>query len=105
MRKLIIIIFVIVLSCSSLCAHRAYGDDSWSFVVLGDTRGDDYKNTGVSAYLPAIASKISALKPSAVFVAGDLINGGDTTTHGDYTAQFSNWKTAIKSVTDAGILI
>ena len=72
---------------------------------MGDTRGDDNPNTGVSTYLPAIASKISTLNPSAVFVAGDLINGGKIADHGDYTTQFGYWKTAMKSVSDASIPI
>ncbi|MCX5716332.1 MAG: autotransporter domain-containing protein, partial [Candidatus Omnitrophica bacterium] len=80
--------------------------------------------TGVSEYLPAIASVMAnpssvqsgAITPSAVFVSGDLINGNDlldpVTSLPDYRiqydTQFANWKSAtygMGAVYSAGIPI
>jgi len=104
MRKLVVLIFIVILSCGSLLCCRAYCDDTWSFVVMGDTRGDDTAAniTGVSTYLNAEASKIALLNPKAMFFSGDMINGDDLANSPDpnnpripYTTQFANWKAAM----------
>lgn len=109
-RPLIIRIFIITLSCTFLLYCRAYGD-TWSFVVMGDTRGDATSTppttTGVSQYLPVIASVIAnpssvqpgAITPSAVFFNGDIINGDDLPSV-NFDTQFQNWKTAMTKVID-----
>ncbi|MDD4873994.1 MAG: autotransporter domain-containing protein [Dehalococcoidales bacterium] len=111
-RKLVILTFIVVLYCCSLLCGRAFGAAPWSFAVIGDTRGaDTTTTTGVSEYLPAIASvmanpssvQANAITPSAVFVSGDLINGNDlldpTTLNPDYriqyNTQFANWSAAM----------
>ena len=95
-------LFIAILSCSSLLCCRAYCADTWSFAVIGDTRDNDPTATGVSQYLPAIASVMAkpssvnsgAITPSAAFVNGDLVNG-DSAFYLDYSTQFANWKTAM----------
>ncbi len=95
-------LFIAILSCSSLLCCRAYCADTWSFAVIGDTRDNDPTTTGVSQYLPAIASAMAnpssvisgAITPSAAFVNGDLVNG-DSAFYLDYSTQFANWKTAM----------
>ncbi|MCX5709522.1 MAG: autotransporter domain-containing protein [Candidatus Omnitrophica bacterium] len=121
-RKLVILTFIVVLYCCSLLCGRAYATTPWSFAVIGDTRGaDTTTTTGVSEYLPAIASVITnpssvqtgAITPSAVFVSGDLINGNDLLNSSgvpdyriQYDTQFANWKSTaygMGSVYAAGI--
>ena len=106
-RTSIILIFIVALCCSSLLCGRAYATAPWSFAVIGDTRGEDTSTTtGVSLYLPAIASVMAnpssvqsgAITPSAVFVSGDLINGNDVLPPAipiDYLDQFNYWKVAM----------
>ena len=107
----IILTFILALCGSSFLCDRAFGEDSWSFAVMGDSRGDyETTTTGVSEYLPTIASKIASLNPDAVLFAGDLINGNDVPKKdGDpsipYATQFTNWKAAMKPVYDAAIAI
>src|ERR1035437_4272233 len=95
-------------------ANTASAQNSWSFVMLGDTRGDDNTVTGVSPYLNIIAQKIAALNPQLVMMAGDLCNGNCLNTNsplypagGDFTnaaaysiyaGEFANWKTAMQPV-------
>lgn len=87
---------------------------SWSFVMMGDTRGHphDLTTTGVSTYLPIIANEISRLHPDLVMVAGDMILGNEPLTSGtitksppDFGAQFESWKFAMNSVYDSGIAV
>ncbi|MCX5715358.1 MAG: hypothetical protein NTV07_00500, partial [Candidatus Omnitrophica bacterium] len=60
-----IFIFIVALSFNFLLCGRAYATDPWSFAVIGDTRGvDQTTTTGVSEYLPAIASVMA--NPSSV---------------------------------------
>ena len=72
----------------------------WSFVMMGDTKGDrDKTKTGVSEELPIIAQKIASLNPSLVLVCGDLINGDDVPdTNLTYAVQYADWKTAMSPV-------
>jgi hypothetical protein len=97
-------------------ANSASAQNSWSFVMLGDTRGDDNTVTGVSPYLNIIAQKIAALNPQLVMMAGDLCNGNCLNTNsplypagGDFTnaaaysiyaSEFANWKTAMQPIFD-----
>ncbi|MCX5678561.1 MAG: autotransporter domain-containing protein [Candidatus Omnitrophica bacterium] len=98
MRKSVFLFFIAILSCSSLCAHRAYGTDDWSFAVIGDTRDNDPTQTGVSQYLPIIAAKAASLNPTSVFVNGDLVNGDSAFYLQPYSIQFNYWKTAMTSL-------
>jgi len=78
----------------------AFGAD-WSFVMLGDTRGEHSSTTnGVSTHLRTIADKIATLNPALVLVAGDLINGDDTNTsaHVSFAQQYASWKHAMEPV-------
>ena len=56
-------------------ANTASAQNSWSFVMLGDTRDDNNTSTGISTNLWAIAQKIASLNPQLVIVDGDLCNG------------------------------
>ena len=111
-RTSIILTFIIALCCGPLLCCLAFGEDSWTFVVIGDSRGEyETTTTGVSEYLPAIAAEIASLNPSAVLFNGDLINGNDVKKLPDgkpsipYDTQFTNWKAAMKPVYDSGITI
>ncbi len=111
-RTSIILAFIVALCCSPLLCCLAFGENSWTFVVIGDTRGERETTTGVSEYLPKIASKITSLNPGLVLVNGDLINGDALSDTPDvnnpripYATQFANWKTAMRPVYGAGITI
>lgn len=87
---------------------------SWSFVMMGDTRGADNTGTGVSPFLHTIAQKIASLHPELVVVAGDMSNGncldpdsplyppeGNFTSAAAkaiYAGEFANWKKAMQPV-------
>ena len=92
----------------AICA----ADASWSFVMMGDTRGTGQPSegtvttTGISVNLHAIAAKITTLHPELVLVAGDLCNGddvydphtGQTPSNPPvipYATQFANWNGAM----------
>ena len=83
-------------------ASQSVPQASWSFAMLGDTRGDrDTTTNGISPYLNAIAQKIATLSPDLVLVCGDLVNGDDVPTNSplaDYALQFTNWMTAMQPV-------
>jgi len=112
MRTSIILIFIVALCCSPLLCRLAFGEASWKFVMMGDTRGEDSTTTGASEYLPAIVSEIKTLNPSFVLVGGDLVNGDALSDTPDvnnpripYATQFANWKQIMKPLSDAGIAI
>jgi 3',5'-cyclic AMP phosphodiesterase CpdA len=95
-------------------ANTASAQNSWSFVMLGDTRGDNNTSNGISPYLNTIAQKIASLNPQLVIVAGDLCNGNCLDTNSPlyppdgnftnaamkavYAEFFANWKTAMQPV-------
>src|ERR1035437_4947998 len=99
-------------------ANTASAQNSWSFVMLGDTRDDNNTSTGISTNLWAIAQKIASLNPQLVIVDGDLCNGDALDTLSpwyppgggtnfntvamktNYAKFFANWKTAMKPVFD-----
>ena len=97
-------------------ANTASAQNSWSFVILGDTRGDNDTATGISPYLNTLALKIAALNPQLVIVAGDLCNGNSLNTNSPfypadgiftneamktiYKGFFTNWQTAMQPVYD-----
>src|ERR1017187_7787624 len=99
-------------------ANSASAENTWSFVMLGDTRGEDDTATGISTNLNAIAQEIASLnpRPQLVIVAGDLCNGNclntDSTNYPPdtnfnsaameavYAKFFANWKTAMQPVFD-----
>ncbi len=83
-------------------ASQPVGKGEWSFVMLGDTRGDRTNTTtGISLYLNTIAQKIASLNPELVLVCGDLVNGNDVPSGSpleDYAIQFTNWTAAMQPV-------
>jgi hypothetical protein len=101
-------------------ANSASAQNSWSFVMLGDTRGADNTSNGVSPYLNAMAQEIASLnpRPQFVIVAGDMCNGNCLNTNsplypaaaaGNFTNEvakaiykgfFTNWQTAMQPVYD-----
>jgi hypothetical protein len=99
-------------------ANSASAGNSWSFVMLGDTRGENDTFTGISTNLNTLAQKIASLnpKPQLVIVAGDLCNGNCLNTNSHwypldtnfnslamksvYAEFFANWKTAMQPVFD-----
>ena len=97
-------------------ANSASAGNSWSFVMLGDTRDVNGTTNGVSPYLNAMAQKIASLNPQLVIVAGDLCNGNCLDTNSslyppdgnftnlamktNYAKFFANWKTAMQPVFD-----
>ena len=115
MKKTITMLAAITLMVVA-AANTASAQNSWSFVMLGDTRDVNNTSNGVSPYLNAMAQKIASLHPQLVIVAGDLCNGNclDTNsslcpTNGDFSSDamkkvyakfFVNWKTAMQPVFD-----
>ena len=99
-------------------ANTGSAQNSWSFVMLGDTRDDNNTSNGISPYLNTIAQKIATLNPQLVIVDGDLCNGDALNTNSpwyppgggtnfntaamktNYAMFFANWKTAMKPVFD-----
>jgi hypothetical protein len=95
-------------------ANSASAQNSWSFVMLGDTRDEDNTSTGISSHLNTIAQKIASLNPQLVIVAGDLCNGDALNTNSPlyptngnfgtpaakaiYAGFFTNWQTAMQPV-------
>jgi hypothetical protein len=126
MKKLMTMFAAMTLTVVAV-ANTASALDSWSFVMLGDTRDGDSTTNGVSPYLNAMAHKIATLnpRPQFVVVAGDLCNGNCLNTNsslyptnGNFSSEamkeiyakfFTNWKTAMQPVfdysTDTGIPI
>jgi 3',5'-cyclic AMP phosphodiesterase CpdA len=96
--------------------NAASAQKSWSFVMLGDTRGENDTATGINPNLNIIAQKIASLNPQLVIVAGDLCNGNclnpnsplyppDTNFNNAamkavYAGFFANWKSAMQPVFD-----
>lgn len=109
---------IVMLAATALigvaAVNPASAQDRWSFVMLGDTRGDNNTSTGISPYLNAIAQKIASLNPQVVIMAGDLCNGDALNTNSPvypknsnftnadakaiYAGFFANWKTAMQPV-------
>jgi hypothetical protein len=95
-------------------ANSASAQNSWSFVMLGDTRDDNNTSTGISTNLHFLAQKIASLNPQLVIMDGDLCNGSalDTNsplcpTNGNfysaamkavYAKFFYNWKAAMQPI-------
>lgn len=98
----------------------ASAEDSWCFVMLGDTRGDDNTSIGINTNLNTMAQMIASLhpRPQFVIVAGDMCNGNCLNTNsplypaaaaGNFTNDvakaiykgfFTNWQTAMQPVFD-----
>ncbi len=111
---LLSVIFVLT-GCNDSGGSDSSSTPKWTFVMLGDTRGDSNTDTGISPYLNAIALKIALLNPQLVVMAGDLCNGDSLSAEsklypadGDFTSiqtkvntydkMFTNWKTAMQPV-------
>jgi hypothetical protein len=105
-----------ILAITMAVANSASAQNSWSFVMLGDTRGENDTSTGINPNLNTIAQKIASLNPQLVIVAGDLCNGNclnpnsplypqDTNFNNAamkevYAGFFANWKAAMQPVFD-----
>ena len=117
MKKTITMVAAITLMAMAV-ANSARAGNSWSFVMLGDTRGENDTSKGISTNLNTIAQKIASLnpRPQLVIVAGDMCNGNCLNTNslrypldGNFTNAamktvyaefFANWKTAMQPVFD-----
>ncbi len=77
-------------------------NDTWKYVVFGDTRDQPKTSTGISPYLNTIAKRIAAENPDLVLFSGDLINGAvdilPSPIKKNYTAQFRNWMDAVSPI-------
>jgi hypothetical protein len=109
-------LMTILAAMTMLALSNAAQSAEWSFVMLGDTRGNNDTATGVSPYLNTIAQKIASLNPELVLVAGDLCNGdcldpnsplypangnfADASMKAIYAGEFTLWKTAMQPVFD-----
>ena len=109
-------LMTILAAMTMLALSNAAQSAKWSFVMLGDTRGNNDTATGVSPYLNTIAQKIASLNPELVLVAGDLCNGdcldpnsplypangnfADASMKAIYAGEFTLWKTAMQPVFD-----
>ncbi len=99
--------FLLLTCLFTVNAPKASGEGvaPWTFVVIGDTR-DEHLNTttGVSPYLRTLAERIAGDQPDLVLHDGDLVNGYYTNAsspiRGNYTAMFSNWKSAMAPLYD-----
>jgi hypothetical protein len=105
-----------ILAITMAVANSASAQNSWSFVMLGDTRGENDTSTGINPNLNTIAQKIASLNPQLVIVAGDLCNGNCLNTNSPlyppdtnfnnaamkavYAGFFANWKAAMQPVFD-----
>src|ERR1035437_6452981 len=105
-----------ILAITMAVANSASAQNRWSFVMLGDTRGENDTSTGINPNLNTIAQKIASLNPQLVIVAGDLCNGNclnpnsplyppDTNFNNAamkavYAGFFANWKAAMQPVFD-----
>ena len=112
MKRLITTLAITLMAAAA--ANTASAQNSWSFVMLGDTRDVNDTTNGVSPYLNAMAQKIASLNPQLVIVAGDLANGNCLATNSPhyppdtnfnslamkavYAGFFANWKTAMQPV-------
>jgi hypothetical protein len=83
-------------------ANTASAQNSWSFVMLGDTRGDNNTSNGISPYLNTIAQKIASLNPQLVIVDGDLCNGDALNTNSPWYPADGNFTNAAMKTTYAG---
>jgi Calcineurin-like phosphoesterase len=109
-----ITMFAAITLIAVAAANTASAQNSWSFVMLGDTRGDNNTSTGISPYLNTMAQMIASVSPQLVIVAGDLCNGNCLDTNSPlyppdgnftnaaakaiYAGFFANWKTAMQPV-------
>jgi hypothetical protein len=130
MKSKTIMVSVVALLSGIICTNCAKdkvtepaGTDSWTFAIFGDTRGDfdparrpPYDAgtaTGVSLFLPQIATKIASLRPEFVLHVGDLACGDlyeDVISMGvpdviaiPYASQFQAFKDAMSPVYNAHI--
>jgi hypothetical protein len=101
MEKTITMLAAITLMVVAV-ANTASAQNSWSFVMLGDTRDDNNTSTGISPYLNTIAQKIASLNPQLVIVDGDLCNGDALNTNSPWYPAEGNFTNAAMKATYAG---
>ena len=99
-----------------VAANAASAQNSWSFVMLGDTRDANNTSTGINPSLNTVAQMIAAVNPELVIVAGDMCNGNclapnsplypadgnftNLAAKAIYAGFFDNWKAAMQPVFD-----
>jgi hypothetical protein len=83
-------------------ANSASAQNSWSFVMLGDTRGDNDTSTGINSNLNTLAQKIASLNPQLVIMVGDLCNGDALNTNSPWYPADGNFTNAAMKATYAG---
>ena len=114
---------LMILSVVLIPESKALADDArWSFVIFGDTRGDDPGSsgydpktaTGVSPVLADLAFKIASMHPDFVLHVGDLTSGDlyqdmkmlEPSMNIElipYAKQFRAFKDAVRPITHAKI--
>ncbi|MDR6223479.1 metallophosphoesterase family protein [Methanococcoides alaskense] len=82
-------------------------EETWTFAVFCDTRGDNNNTSGKTCtndfVVKAIAEAIVMDGCELVLVPGDMVNGYWMNGSTSYDKQFENWKTAIDPLYEAGI--
>ena len=101
MKKLITMFAAITLIVVA-AANSASAQNSWSFVMLGDTRGDNDTSTGINSNLNTLAQKIASLNPQLVIMVGDLCNGDALNTNSPWYPADGNFTNAAMKATYAG---
>ena len=96
LQRLVLISLLLAALLLTGCAHP-----KWTFIVTGDTRGDNNGvNTGILAEL---ADETVKSKTDFILFSGDLVNG-----YNDQAAlqsQLSTWRSIMMPVYDAGISV
>jgi Icc protein len=91
--------FVLAVYCISCCGSSTTAPrETFRFVVLGDSRGNDSSEPVNTAILGNLSSQIAALdpKPDLVLFLGDLVFSGGL-------SQLNQWNSIIAPIPNAGI--
>jgi hypothetical protein len=82
-------------------------EETWTFAVFCDTRGDNENTSGKTCVndstTRAIANAVVEDGCDLVLFPGDMVNGWCQNGSTNYTTQFKNWKDAMAPVYEAGI--
>ncbi len=91
---------LLVVMAVAVSASRGFGEETWRFVVTGDSRGSGLVQVNSNA-LREVAVAMAADRPDLVLFPGDLVNGYPTA---DASA-FLEWKAAMAPLYDAGVKV
>jgi len=115
-----VLIFLIFISGAEIFSHvptaqEEETEETWTFAVICDTRGDDNNSSTNSStsvktcindsVLRAIAESIVKDDCELVLVPGDMVNGFWNNYSTPYDKQFENWRNAMSPVYNAGIKV